>query len=80
MAQVPLKLPQLLIVCAAVAQTCLHFSLMQMLHLLTESFGAVARSSGLVRADLESNHLVTKRCPLLPWISGVAAGVLVGPD
>jgi len=33
-----------------------------------------------VRADLKSNHLVTKHCPLLPWISGVAAGVLVGPD
>jgi len=33
-----------------------------------------------VRADLKSNHLVTKRCLLLPWISGVAAGVLVGPD
>jgi len=33
-----------------------------------------------VRADLKSNHLVTKCCPLLPWISGVAAGVLVGPD
>jgi len=34
----------------------------------------------LVRADLKSDHLVTKRCPLLPWNSGVAAGVLVGPD
>ena len=33
-----------------------------------------------VRADLKSNHLVTKHCPLLPWISGVAAGVLVGPN
>ena len=33
-----------------------------------------------VRADLKSNHLVTKRCPLLPWNSGVAAGVLVGPN
>jgi len=33
-----------------------------------------------VRADLKSNHLVTKRCPLLPWDSGVAAGVLVGPN
>jgi len=33
-----------------------------------------------VRANLKSNHLVTKRCPLLPWISGVAAGVLVGPN
>jgi len=21
----------------------------------------------VVRADLKSNHLVTKRCPLLPW-------------
>jgi len=39
------------------------------------------RSLGVtVRADLESNHLVTKRCPLLPWNSGVAAGVLVGPN
>ena len=34
----------------------------------------------LVRADLKPDHLVTKRCPLLPWNSGVAAGVLVGPD
>jgi len=34
----------------------------------------------IVRADLKSNRLVTKRCPLLPWNSGVAAGVLVGPD
>jgi len=34
----------------------------------------------VVRADLKSNHLVTKRCPLLPWNSGVAAGVLVGPN
>ena len=33
-----------------------------------------------VRADLKPDHLVTKRCPLLPWNSGVAAGVLVGPD
>jgi len=33
-----------------------------------------------VRADLKSNHLVTKHCPLLPWNSGVAAGVLVGPN
>ena len=33
-----------------------------------------------VRADLKSNHLVTKRCPLLPWNSGVAAGVLVSPN
>ena len=34
----------------------------------------------VVRADLKSSHLVTKHCPLLPWISGVAAGVLVGSD
>ena len=33
-----------------------------------------------LRADLKSNHLVTKRCPLLPWISGVAAGVLIDPN
>ena len=33
-----------------------------------------------VRADLKPDHLVTKRCPLLPWNSGVAAEVLVGPD
>jgi len=39
---------------------------------------AGGRFPGAVRADLKSNHLVTKRCPLLPWNSGVAAGVLVG--
>ena len=33
-----------------------------------------------VRADLKPDHLVTKRCPLLPWNSGVAAEVLVGPN
>ena len=33
-----------------------------------------------VRADLKPNRLVTKCCPLLPWISGIAAGVLVGPN
>ena len=38
------------------------------------------RMKAIVRADLKSNHLVTKRCPLLPWNSGVAAGVLVGPN
>ena len=38
------------------------------------------RITVIVRADLKPDHLVTKRCPLLPWNSGVAAGVLVGPD
>ena len=38
------------------------------------------RGHQCVRADLKPDHLVTKRCPLLPWNSGVAAGVLVGPD
>ena len=47
---------------------------------LLEVSGRSQGEAPCVRADLKSDHLVTKRCPLLPWISGIAAGVLVGPN